>query len=90
MKDEIPVNAKTLAEKLNRTPFYIHAMKTVGGYEFSHGNRTMVSHALKWLKDHPAFRSTGYRWKQEATEGVRTRRPRLQPVTADMSDELTR
>ena len=65
MEIEIPVNVKTLAKKIDRTPFYIHAMKKVGGYTFTHGNRTLVSDALEWLRKNPAFRSTGYGQKAE-------------------------
>lgn len=57
---EIPVNGKTLAAQLGRSPGYIAAMKSAG-YSFSHGTRTLVSDALKWLAEHPDFRATGYR-----------------------------
>lgn len=57
---EIPLNGKTLAAKLGRSPGYIAAMKA-GGYRFSHGTRTLLSDALKWLAQHPDFRVTGYR-----------------------------
>jgi hypothetical protein len=56
----IPVNGKTLAAHLGRSPGYIAAMKSAG-YTFSHGTRTLVSDALKWLAEHPDFRTTGYR-----------------------------
>jgi hypothetical protein len=57
---EIPVNGKTLAAQLGRSPGYIAAMKSAG-YTFTHGTRTLLSHALKWLAAHPNFRATGYR-----------------------------
>lgn len=57
---EIPVNGKTLAARLGRSPGYIAAMKSAG-YTFTHGTRTLVSDALKWLAEHPDFRATGYR-----------------------------
>ena len=57
---EIPVNGKTLAAKLGRSPGYVAAMKS-GGYPFTHGTRTLLSHALNWLAQHPDFRVTGYR-----------------------------
>ena len=60
MAIEIPVNGKTLAAQLGRSPGYIAAMKSAG-YNFSHGTRTLVSDALKWLAAHPDFRATGYR-----------------------------
>lgn len=57
---EIPVNSKTLASHLNRSAGYVTAMKA-GGYKFTHGTRTLLSDALRWLADHPQFRVTGYR-----------------------------
>jgi hypothetical protein len=57
---EIPVNGKTLAAQLGRSPGYVAAMKSAG-YRFTHGTRTLVSDALKWLAEHPDFRATGYR-----------------------------
>jgi hypothetical protein len=57
---EIPVNGKTLALQLGRSPGYVAAMKA-GGYRFTHGTRTLLSDALKWLAEHPDFRVTGYR-----------------------------
>jgi hypothetical protein len=60
MAIEIPVNGKTLAAQLGRSPGYIAAMKSAG-YIFSHGTRTLVSDALRWLAEHPDFRATGYR-----------------------------
>ena len=60
MAIEIPVNGKTLAAQLGRSPGYIAAMKSAG-YTFSHGTRTLVSDALKGLAEHPDFRATGYR-----------------------------
>jgi hypothetical protein len=57
---EIPVNGKSLAATLGRSPGYIAAMKSAG-YRFTHGTRTLVSDALKWLAEHPDFRATGYR-----------------------------
>jgi len=33
-----------------------------GGYKFTHGTRTLLSHALNWLAEHPGFRVTGYRY----------------------------
>ena len=57
---EIPVNSKTLAARLERSPGYVAAMKS-GGYKFTHGTRTLLSDALYWLAQHPQFRVTGYR-----------------------------
>ena len=57
---EIPVNGKTLALRLGRSPGYVAAMKSAG-YGYTHGTRTLVSDALKWLAQHPDFRVTGYR-----------------------------
>jgi hypothetical protein len=70
---EIPVNSKTLAAKLERSPGYIAAMKSAG-YKFSHGTRTLVSDALNWLAEHPDFRTTGYR-RNEPGFVKRTRQP---------------
>ena len=61
MTDEIPVDNKTLAQRIGRSPYYVAAMKSAG-YEFTHGTRTMVRDALGWLKKHRDFRSTGYRF----------------------------
>lgn len=58
---EIPVNSKTLAARLGRSPGYVTAMKS-GGYKFTHGTRTLLSDALHWLAQHPQFRVTGYRY----------------------------
>ena len=69
---EIPVNGKTLAAQLGRSPGYIAAMKSAG-YSFTHGTRTLVSDALKWLADHPNFRATGYR--RNLPGFVKRRRP---------------
>lgn len=69
---EIPVNGKTLASNLGRSPGYVAAMKS-RGYKFTHGTRTLVSDALQWLADHPDFRATGYR--QNAPGYVKRRRP---------------
>ena len=57
---EIPVNGKTLASQLKRSPGYVAAMKAAG-YKYTHGTRTLVSDALKWLSENPDFRVTGYR-----------------------------
>ena len=57
---EIPLNSKTLANKLGRSAGYVVAMKS-GGYKFTHGTRTLLSDALNWLAEHPDFRTTGYR-----------------------------
>lgn len=57
---EIPMNGTTLAAEMGRGVSYISAMKS-GGYVFTHGTRTLLSDALKWLSEHPDFRSTGYR-----------------------------
>ena len=57
---EIPVNSKTLAARLGRSPGYVAAMKS-RGYTFTHGMRTLLSDALHWLSQHPDFRVTGYR-----------------------------
>lgn len=72
MAIEIPVNGKTLAAQLGRSPGYIAAMKSAG-YTFSHGTRTLVSDALKWLAEHPDFRATGYR--RNLPGFVKRRRP---------------
>lgn len=63
--NEVPVNAKDLGHQLNRSKGYIFAMKAAG-YVFSHGNRTLPSHALAWLADHPGFRCTEYHRGTEA------------------------
>lgn len=89
MRDEIPVNVKTLAARIGRTPFYVHAMKA-GGYAFSHGNRTLAKHALKWLRENPSFRSTAYGRQRAESLVPRTRPRHLQPVTVDMCGELAR
>ncbi|MFN2507312.1 MAG: hypothetical protein ABR589_00885 [Chthoniobacterales bacterium] len=60
MAIEIPVNAKTLAAQMGRSPGYVAAMKSAG-YTFTHGTRTLLSDALRWLAEHPDFRATGYR-----------------------------
>ena len=60
MDIEIPVNATQLAQKIGRSPYYIAAMKSAG-YEFTHGTRTLVTDALRWLADHRDFRTTGYK-----------------------------
>ncbi|MFL6536753.1 MAG: hypothetical protein ACJ8JD_01060 [Chthoniobacterales bacterium] len=57
---EIPVNSKSLASHLSRSAGYVAAMKA-GGYSFTHGTRTLLSDALRWLADPPEFRVTGYR-----------------------------
>ena len=57
---EVPVNSKTLAARLARSPGYVAAMKSAG-YKFTHGTRTLLSDALDWLAQHPGFRVTGYR-----------------------------
>lgn len=57
---EIPVNGKTLALRLARSPGYVAAMKSAG-YKYTHGTRTLVSDALNWLAEHSEFRATGYR-----------------------------
>jgi hypothetical protein len=70
---EIPVNGKNLASTLHRSPGYVAAMKA-GGYKFTHGTRTLVSDALRWLAEHPDFRVTGYR--RDFPGFVKRRRPR--------------
>jgi hypothetical protein len=69
---EIPVNSKTLAARLGRSPGYVTAMKS-GGYKFTHGTRTLLSDALRWLAQHPQFRVTGYRYN--AAGFVKRRKP---------------
>lgn len=56
---EIPLNAKSLAQAMNRSPWFVSVMKNQG-YEFSHGTRTLLTHALKWLREHPDFRASRY------------------------------
>lgn len=80
MSEEIPVNVKTLAARIGRTPFYVHAMKA-GGYTFTHGNRTTVSHALTWIRKNPLFRSTAYGRQRAESLEPRTR-PLRQPLAA--------
>jgi hypothetical protein len=58
--NEIPITGNALAEAMGRHPSYVSAMKSAG-YEFTHGTRTLLSDALRWLAGHPDFRSTGYR-----------------------------
>lgn len=72
MAIEIPVNGKTLAARLGRSSGYIVAMKSAG--YTSHGTRTLVSDALKWLAEHPDFRATGYR--RNLPGFVKRQRPR--------------
>ena len=76
---EIPVNSKTLAAQLGRSPGYVSAMKSAG-YKFTHGTRTLLSDALGWLAAHPEFRVTGYR--QSAPGFVKRRRARSSAATA--------
>ena len=56
----ILLNCNQLAKELDRHATYVYAMKRAG-YKFSHGNRTMLAHALDWLQANPDFRSTRYR-----------------------------
>lgn len=56
---EIPLNAKSLAQAMNRSPWFVSVMKNQG-YEFSHGTRTLLTHALRWLSQHPDFRASRY------------------------------
>ena len=72
MITEIPVNGKNLASKLDRSPGYVAAMKA-RGYKFTHGTRTLVSDALRWLAENPDFRVTGYR--RDFPGFVKRRRP---------------
>jgi hypothetical protein len=59
MANEIPVSSNALAVTMDRHPSYITAMKSAG-YVFTHGTRTLLSDALRWLAEHPDFRTTGY------------------------------
>lgn len=82
MTHEIPLNAGQLARQMNKSRFYVAAMKAAG-YVFTHGPETLLSHALEWRKTHPDFRTTFYR-----TEGARMRQRHLQAATVGMSGEL--
>ena len=86
------LTASTLAAKLpgnskqgTVAPAYISAMKAAG-YVFSHGRYTTLAHALKWLKEHPDFRTTRYRNRVPGFEGKKARRPRRAVASADTAD----
>ena len=53
------LNAKRLAQALNRSVPYITAMKKAG-YVFKYGTVTTLQHARGWLKAHPEFKCTQY------------------------------
>jgi hypothetical protein len=82
-EDKIPVNTTDLAGAIKRSRSYVQAMRQ-GGYLFTHGNRTLVADALKWLRKNPDFRSTSYRWGKT---NARKRPQHPQPVTAGKNDE---
>lgn len=81
----IPLDCVDLAAALDRHPTYVYAMKRAG-YVFSHGNRTLLSHALSWLAKNPSFRSTRYR----GTAKTRKRLQHLLLSAADIGGELVR
>ncbi len=83
-EDQIPVNASILAERIKRGRSYVCAMKAAG-YDFTHGNRTLVGDALKWLRKNPDFRSTAYHSSEKKAD--RKRQPRPLPATVGTADE---
>ncbi len=76
----IPVNSTRLAEALERSPSYVSAMKAAG-YVFTHGNRTLVSDALEWLKANPDFRSTTYCRHGAGSLALHSHRKHLEAAT---------
>lgn len=82
---EIPINATQLASEMDRSRSYVSAMKA-GGYQFTHGTRTLLADALKWLRKNPDFRSTSYR----AASRGRKHRLCLPPATVGTADEPIR
>jgi hypothetical protein len=75
------LSGQQLAAHLGRHPTYISAMKAIG-FEFDYGNRCTLAHALNWLKDHPNFRTTGYRLDSPEFVKSKRRRPRRRPAIA--------
>lgn len=73
----IPLNGKQLAEAIGRSQTYVIAMKKVGGYKFSHGNRSLPNHALKWIADHPEFRVSSYNQRWAAASALRNKRDEI-------------
>jgi len=65
------LNCGQLAEAMGRNPYYVTAMKSAG-YRMPYPGRTTFSHALRWLGEHPDFKTTGYATRQTP----RARRPR--------------
>jgi ribosomal protein S6E (S10) len=55
-----------LAKALERSQFYVSAMKKAG-YVMQYGTKTTRDHALAWLEANPGFRSSrAYRRKRKA------------------------
>lgn len=82
-EDQIPINATDLAASIRRCRSYVSAMKAAG-YRFTHGNRTLLRDALKWLRLNPEFRSTSY---HAAASKDHKRQPRLPVAIAGTIDE---
>jgi hypothetical protein len=83
---EIPINSVRLADRIDRSRWYVAAMKAAG-YKFTHGSRTLLTDALRWLRNNPEFRSTFYH-EAAASKGHK-RPPRPQLVGADTGDGPT-
>ena len=80
------LNVSELANELGRAPSYVTAMKAIG-FEFDYGNRCTLAHALEWLRAHPTFRTTGYRFGSSEFVKQKKRPSRRQPQAADRSNE---
>jgi hypothetical protein len=52
----IPISIGELCRKLKRGRFYIWTMRRAG-YTFTHGKRTTLESALRWLEENPKFSS---------------------------------
>ena len=53
------LNIQGLAKALERSQFYVSAMKKAG-YVMLYGSKTTQEFALKWLAAHPNFRTSEY------------------------------
>ncbi len=51
------LNIQGLAKALERSQFYVSAMKKAG-YVMQYGTKTTRDHALAWLEANPGFRSS--------------------------------
>jgi len=74
MSEETLLNGKELAASVPCCPMVITAAKAAG-YCFKYGTKTTRSHYLKWLKEHPLFRVTGY-VLAHSKKGLPTRKQR--------------